>query len=172
MRINQYGQVVRSEKEVIDLLFQNPNLDLSIIDFEKTSTIEKFNDSSKVCELLIKIKQVHEINISVEEFDKINQQQWFISEDVQNFDIENWLYEQCQTEEEFFRVKEELFLYEKFNLRQILIIAKYLVDKFRKNQIVWGVGRGSSVASYCLFLIGLHKIDSLKYNLDINEFLK
>jgi DNA polymerase III alpha subunit len=42
----------------------------------------------------------------------------------------------------------------------------------RENDIVWGVGRGSSVASYTLYLIGVHKIDSIKYELDINEFLK
>jgi DNA polymerase III alpha subunit len=49
---------------------------------------------------------------------------------------------------------------------------KYLVDTLRKNNVVWGVGRGSSVASYILYLIGVHKVDSIKYNLDINEFLK
>jgi DNA polymerase III alpha subunit len=37
---------------------------------------------------------------------------------------------------------------------------------------VWGVGRGSSVASYVLFLIGVHRIDSMKYNLDYKEFLR
>jgi len=95
-----------------------------------------------------------------------------IPDESNNFDIETWLFEQCQTEKEFFRVKDELDLYQQFNLRQILIIAKYLVDTFRKNQLVWGVGRGSSVASYCLYLIGLHKIDSIKYNLDVREFLK
>jgi DNA polymerase III alpha subunit len=49
---------------------------------------------------------------------------------------------------------------------------KYLVDTLRKNIIVWGVGRGSSVASYILYLIGVHRIDSLYYDLDIAEFLK
>jgi len=49
---------------------------------------------------------------------------------------------------------------------------KYLVDTLRKNNVIWGVGRGSSVASYVLFLLGVHKIDSLYYNLDIEEFLK
>jgi len=34
------------------------------------------------------------------------------------------------------------------------------------------VGRGSSVASYCLYLLGVHKINSLKFDLDIKEFLK
>jgi len=42
----------------------------------------------------------------------------------------------------------------------------------RKNNIVWGVGRGSSVASYVLFLLGVHKIDSMYYELSVDEFLK
>jgi DNA polymerase III alpha subunit len=42
----------------------------------------------------------------------------------------------------------------------------------REHGVVWGVGRGSSVASYVLFLIGIHKIDSLYYDLPIDEFLK
>ena len=31
----------------------------------------------------------------------------------------------------------------------------------RENNIVWGVGRGSPVASYVLFLIGVHRINSI-----------
>ena len=172
MHVNRYGQVIRTEKEVVELLYQNPDLNLSYINFDNPVTVNKFNSSAKTCDVDIKINQAYTFNISVEDQDKINQGQWFIPEEIQNFDIETWLYEQCQTEEEFFRVQEELVQYDKFKMRQILIIAKYLVDEFRKNQIVWGVGRGSSVASYCLFLIGLHKVDSLKYNLDVAEFLK
>ena len=54
----------------------------------------------------------------------------------------------------------------------VLRYLKYLVDTMRKHKIVWGVGRGSSVASYCLFLIGVHRVDSVLYQLDIKEFLK
>jgi DNA polymerase III alpha subunit len=54
----------------------------------------------------------------------------------------------------------------------LLFYLKYLVDAMRENKIVWGVGRGSSVASYVLYLIGVHRIDSIKYDLDIKEFLK
>jgi hypothetical protein len=54
----------------------------------------------------------------------------------------------------------------------IVSAALYALFTMRENKIVWGVGRGSSVASYVLFLIGVHKINSIKYNLDINEFLK
>ena len=49
---------------------------------------------------------------------------------------------------------------------------KYIIDTLRENNIVWGVGRGSSVSSYMLYLIGVHKVDSIKYNLNINEFIR
>ncbi len=54
----------------------------------------------------------------------------------------------------------------------LLKTMKYIVDTLRENNIVWGVGRGSSVASYVLFLLGVHKIDSVKYDLPIEEFFK
>jgi DNA polymerase III alpha subunit len=54
----------------------------------------------------------------------------------------------------------------------MLRLLFYLVDDFRERGVVWGVGRGSSVASYCLFLIGVHKIDAILYDLSIKEFLK
>jgi DNA polymerase III alpha subunit len=34
------------------------------------------------------------------------------------------------------------------------------------------VGRGSSVASYVLYLLGVHRIDSMFYDLDPSEFLR
>jgi hypothetical protein len=70
------------------------------------------------------------------------------------------------------RVELELELFRTRNLFPILQTLIYIVDTMHKNNIVWGVGRGSSVASYCLYLIGIHRINSLKYNLDIHEFLK
>lgn len=54
----------------------------------------------------------------------------------------------------------------------ILKTMKFIVDTLRANNIVWGVGRGSSVASYALYLMGVHRVDSVKYNLPINEFFK
>jgi DNA polymerase III alpha subunit len=74
--------------------------------------------------------------------------------------------------EELARVDQELLLFIQHGMFDVLFYLKYLVDTMRENNIVWGVGRGSSVASYVLYLIGVHKIDSIKYKLDINEFLK
>ena len=66
----------------------------------------------------------------------------------------------------------ELAEFKARNLFSILQLLIYIIDTMRKNNLVWGVGRGSSVASYILYLLGVHKVDSVKYNLDIKEFLK
>ena len=97
---------------------------------------------------------------------------WGIPEEFINLDVENFLYNKCSTEKQTERVKEELVLYKEKNLIILLKFLIYFVDVLRKNNILWGVGRGSSVSSYVLFLIGIHRIDSLKYNLKIGEFLK
>jgi len=70
------------------------------------------------------------------------------------------------------RVEQELAMYKERGLYPILQLLIYIIDIMRKNNLVWGVGRGSSVSSYLLYLIGVHKVDSYKYRLDIKEFLK
>jgi DNA polymerase III alpha subunit len=92
--------------------------------------------------------------------------------EYKELDIESFLINECTTESEISRVKEEIVLFRKHNMINLLRFLKYLVDTMRKNNVLWGVGRGSSVASYCLYLLGIHKIDSLKYQLDIKEFLR
>jgi DNA polymerase III alpha subunit len=102
---------------------------------------------------------------------EINPNNWFIPESYKNMDIENFLLNICPKKNQE-RLVVELQLFQKHNMTMVLKTMKYLVDVFRKNDIVWGVGRGSSVASYALFLIGIHKIDSVKYDLPITEFFK
>jgi DNA polymerase III alpha subunit len=97
---------------------------------------------------------------------------WFIPKEYKDLDIENWLLNQSPDIVHYNRIEEELDLYRKNNMIPVLRAMKYIVDTLRKNNIVWGVGRGSSVASYALYLIGVHKIDSVKYKLPIEEFFK
>jgi DNA polymerase III alpha subunit len=47
-----------------------------------------------------------------------------------------------------------------------------MVDVMSEKSLVWGVGRGSSTASYVLYLIGVHSINSIKYDIPIEEFFK
>lgn len=97
---------------------------------------------------------------------------WFIPEPYASMDIVEYVLALCSSEEEEKRVEEELILFSERELINVLRFLVYFVDVARINDITLGVGRGSSVASYVLFLIGVHKIDSLKYDLDIKEFLK
>lgn len=97
---------------------------------------------------------------------------WFIPENYKLLDIETLCLDLCTTEKEKDRVKLELQLYQENNFIPVLQAIKYVIDTLRKNNIVWGVGRGSSVASYVLFLLGVHKIDSIKYDIPIEEFFK
>jgi len=101
----------------------------------------------------------------------IDENTWFIPDEYKNLDIEEFLVEQCP-KHNLDRLIIELELFRKHNMIMVLRSMKYLVDTMRSNGIVWGVGRGSSVASYALYLIGVHKIDPIKYNLSINEFFK
>jgi DNA polymerase III alpha subunit len=86
--------------------------------------------------------------------------------------MKKYLLEKCQTKEETARVEKEYELFEKKNFIKVLQFLVYFVDTMRKHNIVWGVGRGSSVASFCLFLIGIHKINPLMYKIDYREFLR
>jgi len=102
-----------------------------------------------------------------------------IPEKYRNIDVEEYLHglipeSQDQTDKlaSKARVDLELALYKSKNLYPVLQLMIYIVDTLRENNIVWGVGRGSSVASYCLYLIGVHRVNSIQYGLDIHEFLR
>jgi hypothetical protein len=101
----------------------------------------------------------------------INCANWFIPNKYKDVDIENYLLGICPIEN-LARLQYELKLYNTNNMIPILLAMKYVVDTLLSNNIVWGVGRGSSVASYALYLLGVHMIDSVKYELPIEEFFK
>jgi DNA polymerase III alpha subunit len=103
---------------------------------------------------------------------EINNDVWFIPNEYKIFDIEKYCLDLCQTHEERSRVLKELELYREYNMFPILQCMKYVVDTLRKNNVIWGVGRGSSVASYVLYLIGVHKINSIKYQIPLEEFFR
>ena len=111
-------------------------------------------------------------NTDIKKFDKINQDSWYMPDEYKNIDIKNYIISLCDTSAEVERVEFELKLFEEHNMLTLLKFLKYLVDTLRHNNILWGVGRGSSVASYSLYLMGVHKVDSIKYDLDIREFLR
>jgi len=131
-----------------------------------------FNNSLYVENIPELIEYIVDDSMTVEEFDMKCQENFFIPVEYAKFDIAKFVLDQCQSEAELQRVGEELLLYQERDMFPLLRYLKYLVDTMRANNIVWGVGRGSSVASFVLFLIGVHKINSLYYDLPVDEFLK
>jgi DNA polymerase III alpha subunit len=132
----------------------------------------KFDPELELTRLPTLIEYISDDSMSVEEFDRLAQSNWLMPQEYKDLDIVLWVLDQCATDEQRQRVGAELLLYVERDLIPLLQYMKFLVDTMRSNNIVWGVGRGSSVASYVLYLIGVHRIDSMYYDLDINEFLK
>lgn len=97
---------------------------------------------------------------------------WNMPQHYQDLDLESYFAERIGSQEQIDRVALELALFRENGLEPMLRFMIYMVDVMREKQILWGVGRGSSVSSYLLFLIGLHSVDAIKYNLDIREFIK
>jgi DNA polymerase III alpha subunit len=70
------------------------------------------------------------------------------------------------------RINVEYRGYKKLKLLPLLRTLIYVINTFHKDGVVWGPGRGSSVSSYILYVIGVHDVDSVLYELDISDFLK
>lgn len=165
---DNYGQQIFTENEICDLYLQDPDRILNSI------LVDTQMDVSNLLELenFPKLIKYQKQNISVSEFDKQAQDKWFLPEDYRSLDIAHYVLTLCKTEVELQRVGQELLMFQERDMFDLLRYLKYLVDTMRQQNIVWGVGRGSSVASYVLFLLGVHKVDSIFYDLSIEEFLK
>ena len=168
MFTNLYGQPIYTEENLFDLYMRTPDLVLKNTLTNAKITIDDNLELKNIPQLIEETVN----SLSVEEFDENNRLNWLMPEEYQTFDIAKWLLDQCTHEDEIQRVGKELLMYQKRDLFMLLQYMKYLVDSMRENNIVWGVGRGSSVSSFVLFLIGIHRINSLYYDLDIEEFLK
>lgn len=170
MQVDQFGTVFFTEKDICDLLYKNP--DVKLKDFVLVDP-ERFNTSNKKLHAgLATLKEYVPFDFDLDEFDRLCQNTWLMPADYANMDIRQWVLDRCQTPEQTSRAQLELDLFEQTNLLMLVKYLKYLVDTMTKKGVVWGVGRGSSTASYVLYSIGLHMIDPIKYNIPIDEFFK
>ena len=173
MNTSKFGEIILDENDIFQGLYSGKIADLSSVNIQNQTLIDQFNLARTTNADSIPNLKKFELKFQTqEEFDEHNQKQWFMPDEYKNMAIEEYILNQCTTEEEFVRVGEELLLFHQHNMIEVLKYLKYLVDTMRSNNVIWGVGRGSAVASYCLYLLGVHRIDSLKYKLDITEFLR
>jgi DNA polymerase III alpha subunit len=172
VKTNQYGQVELTETEAFDALYNKTITNINGIYIDQP---DQYNTSVRInADPMDLVQSLPTPTVSVEQFDANLQDNWFMPEGYKStsFDIVSHLLDKCTTDVERNRVLEELELFAKNDMIELLCYLRYLVDTMKENNIVWGVGRGSSVASYCLYLLNVHRIDSIKYKLDIREFFK
>jgi DNA polymerase III alpha subunit len=170
MILDEYSRRSLTEQDIVDIVYRNPEVDLAqfrLDNCEKHNTAVKHNYSD-----LCLLSELEEIAVSPAEWHRQNQSQWHMPKEYQTMDIAAWVLAECSGEAEIQRAGEELLEYAERNLLDMLCYLKYLVDTMRENNVVWGVGRGSSVASFVLYKIGVHRINSLYYDLDFHEFMR
>jgi len=168
--LNDYAESILTADDAIKLMLEGKSIDGVII--KNKYERELFNTHiEEVLNIERHIAAPTE-GIPFKEYHRKKINTWFMPDKYKKIDVRLYLLNLCNTQTETDRVNLEYDMYEERKLINVLRFFVYLVDYLRNNRIVWGVGRGSSVASYILFLIGIHKIDSLAFDLDIEEFLK
>lgn len=161
------GTVVFNRDGLVEILYQGIELDQCVCnDLEE---VTQFKLANKICDTSFP-EPKYQNNL---EKPNINwTDHWFTPLDYLNIDIRTWCHDKCKNEEEHLRVDIEMDELEKRNMIPVLRHLIYCIDIWRQNNIFWGVGRGSSVSSFVLYLIGINRINPLKYNLDFTEWLK
>jgi len=163
-------RTVAADAEIAELLYVHPDFNLKDINLADP---EKYN--SAIDELYLDWPRLNKVEFIINDpelFHTANQQKWRMPVEYQHMDIAKHVLDQCADQHELQRAGQELLEYTNRNLLGMLCYLKYLVDVAETNNIVLGVGRGSSVASFVLYILGVHRIHSLRHNLDFNEFMR
>lgn len=172
MKTDQYGQIIFAESDIIDLYLKGHDIH-SLSHLMLTDGNIDLESAAMILDnvpTFIRYNQV--ADESVEEFDHRCQSNWYMPDEYKQLDIAEHVLNLCESSAELQRCGEELLLFQERNLFDLLRYLKYLVDVMTQNRLIWGIGRGSSVSSYVLYKLGVHRIDSLHYDLDPREFLR
>ena len=172
MKTDQYGQIIYDESDLVNMVMSG-----AVIESLQGMLVEPGVNLETASAYLEQVPDLIEYlftdaDMTVEEFDAVNQNSWHMPDEYKNLDIAEYILSLCDSPARLQRCGEELLLFQERNLFDLLRYLKYLVDTLRANRMIWGVGRGSSVASYVLYLLGVHRIDSMFYDLDAREFLR
>jgi DNA polymerase III alpha subunit len=172
MKIDKFGQMIFSQDDVVNLYLQGHNINvLEHLLVDNTIDLETAAHILENVPAFVRYDELAQQQ-TLEEWDHRCQANWYMPEKYKQLDIAEHVLSLCTTDVELQRCGQELMLFQERNLFDLLRYLVYLVDVMRENRLIWGVGRGSSVASYVLYKLGAHKINSLYYELDPAEFLR
>lgn len=170
-RIDEWGRVIVNPSAAPRLILRGYDVWAMPVDID--SDITAYNE---LCRRFDKgeftIRGPEPIDQTPEQVHAAKIDHWLVADDIKDIPVRDFVLSLCTRDDERARVEEEMALFEERGLLPLLQLMIFLVDNFRQRGVVWGVGRGSSVASYVLYLIGVHKIDSIRFGLPIDEFLK
>lgn len=169
LNVDDWGRVVVGCDAAIEVLMSGR--DLTALYVEASPELLRFNE---VCARFDKpeemISPATTPDQSPEAYHAERSQQWLSP--IEHESLWDGLLAKCQTAEERRRFVLEL---EEFNKRGMLPVLAQLhgmIQRLDEAGVVRGVGRGSSVASFILFLMDVHFINPMLYDLDVSEFLK
>ena len=172
MKNDKFGQMIFSEQDVVHLYMQGH--DMAVLNHLLVDNTVDLETAAHILDNVPAFIQYNELaqQQTVEEWDHCCQANWYMPEEYKHLDIAAHVLGLCNTDAELQRVGQELLLFQERNLFDLLRYLKYLADVMQQNRLIWGVGRGSSVASFVLYKLGVHRIDSMHYELDPAEFLR
>lgn len=171
IKLDEYNNVLLSKEEGRTALLYGQNIVDAFVTDEQE--VELFNKhSEQILGVIEKLSHPIKDGTGVQEYHNSCVAIWNIPEFYKTLNVESLLLAKCKTDVEIERVNTEYAMFEERELIPLLQYLIFIVGHMRDENIVWGVGRGSSVASYCLYLLDVHKVDSIKYDLPIEEFLK
>jgi DNA polymerase III alpha subunit len=163
-RLYYDGDIELPAKSVVDFILNNGVLPDGVAVDEITDDIREFNRYNSK-----KLSQKTDLNTISND--------WVLPEEYLKMDVKQRinsiaLKHDSLYEERVKRRDKEYSLFVKYGLEDILRVVFYIVDEFRKKKIVWGTGRGSSCSSYLFYLMGLHSVDVIYYDIPIYDFFK
>jgi DNA polymerase III alpha subunit len=170
MKTDQYGEIIYDESDLVNMIMRGGTAEQM-----KGMLVEpgvNLDTASAYLEQVPELVEYAFTDMTVAQFDQMKQNFWHMPAQYKQIDIAEHVLSLCRTDAELQRCGQELLLFQERDLFDLLRYLKYLVDTLRANHMIWGVGRGSSVASYVLYLLGVHRIDSMYYDLEPTEFLR
>ena len=174
MKTDKLGIPRFTNSDLVDMIYSG-NIDkCHVVLCDASDDVNKFNSVMEE-QGMTPLQKYIPLDVDQKTFDGVCQGEWFMPDEYKDINVYDYVLGKAHTpcpKHVQDRIWEEMEQYKQRDMHNLLRYMIYLVDFMREHNIVWGVGRGSSVASYVLYLIGVHKVDSIQFDLDWREFLR